>query len=404
MTSNSAPTKTLPEPHQPTAAPLPSLPNRRMKMMIYLTLGILLIGLIWFLLWFFHFRYYQWTDDAYVNGDMINVTPVVSGVPIAFYADDTDLVEEGQLLVMLDSTDYQINYDRELAMLASTTLQVKQIYDRINEAQANVNAQKTSFEQARYDFENRKGLINSKAISNEDFVHARDALSISEQRFKQAQAQLQQAMAAAGPTDIAKHPSIEAQKNAVRDAYYKLKHCAVLAPATGYIAQRAVQIGQYVSQQSYLMAIIPANRMWVDANYKETQLTYMRVGQPARVTVDLYGSDVIYKGVVVGISSGTGSVFSVIPAQNATGNWIKIVQRLPVRIALDSKELTKYPLRLGLSVETNVDITQTDLPIMASTPSKSPIATTKVLDLDLVHLEAIMNEIIQDNVMQAQQS
>ncbi len=280
-----------------------------MQMVVYLTLGILFIGLVWFLAWFFYFQYHEWTDDAYVNGDMINVTPVVAGTPIAFYVDDTDLVEEGQLLVMLDSTDYQINFDRQLAMLASTTLQVKQIYDKIDEAYANVNAQRTGLDQARYDFENRKGLINSKAISNEDFVHARDTLSVSEQRLKQAEAQLQQAMAAAGPTEITKHPSIEAQKNAVREAYYKLKHCAILAPATGYVAQRAVQIGQYVSPQTYLMAIIPANRMWVDANYKETQLTYMRVGQPAKVTVDLYGSDVVYKGIVAGIASGTVASF-----------------------------------------------------------------------------------------------
>ena len=388
------------------AQPIPS-PNNRYRGVIWLTGIILLCGLIWFLFWFFDFRFREYTDDAYVNGNMINVTPVIAGTPIAFFADDTDLVKEGQLLVLLDETPFLIAYERELATLATTTLQVAQYVNTAKANIENVKAKRIIYERLRYDFENRQQLINDKAVSGEEYTHAKDEMNTAEANFKQAEAQLSVSIDQAGNvidtsgklhTPIENHPLIEAQKAVIRQAYYNLKHCSIYAPSTGFVAQRKVEVGQWVTPTTYLMAIIPIDYMWVDANYKETQLTNMRIGQPAKVYMDIYGSGVTYQGKVVGIASGSGSVFSLIPPQNATGNWIKIVQRLPVRIALDPETMKKYPLRLGISSEVYVDITNTDLPILAQKPSTKVVSVTQVFDLDLSQVDEVINQIIKKNL------
>lgn len=389
-------TETFEPPMKTEEKPNNTSPQRNHKL-IWLTLILVLCGIGWLLLWLFYFQFHASTDDAYVNGNKVNVTSVIPGMPIAYYADDTDLVEEGQLLILLDSTEYQIAYDKALASLTATVLKVKQLYDNIKVSTAAVQAKRIAFEKARYDFENRRGLIETKAISNEEFIHSKDSYNTAEQELKQSVFQLQMAQDAVGKYSLEKHPQIEEQKAAVRDAFYKLKHCSIYAPATGYVAQRAVEVGQWVTSSTYMMAIIPSDYMWIDANYKETQLTSMRIGQPAKVTIDIYDGEV-FEGKVFGIASGTGSVFSLIPPQNATGNWIKIVQRLPVRIFIDKEKLKKYPLRLGLSAVVDVDITNTDLPLMAQNPPTKPVATTSVYQINMEEVEKTMDTIITDNV------
>lgn len=382
-----------PEPVIPT-----SPPKKNNRTLWGLTAFFILAGLLWFLLWFFYFRFYEYTDDAYVNGNMVSVTSVISGSPIAFYADDTDLVKEGQLLVALDRTSYQIEYDRQLDTLAATILDVRQLYDNLKVNEANVSNKQTIFNKAKYDFENRNQLVQSRAVSQEEFVHSKDTMESTELDLKQAQYQYQMAKDAVGDTTIEKHPLIEKQRNSVRLAFYNLWHCNIYAPTTGYVAQRFVEVGQWVSPNTSTMAIIPIDYMWVDANFKETQLRHMRIGQPATVTIDMYGSGVVYKGEVLGIASGSGSVFSIIPPQNATGNWIKIVQRLPVRISMDPETMKKFPLRLGISAEVDVDITNTDLPKLAQIPPTKTVATTSVFDLNMQEVEKRMEEIIQKNL------
>jgi membrane fusion protein (multidrug efflux system) len=379
--------------------PLPVKPVKKNHRALWaLTAFFILAGLIWFLLWFFHFRFYQSTDDSYVNGNMVGVTSVISGSPIAFYADDTDLVKEGQLLVALDRTSYQVEYDRQLAALGATVLDVRQLFDSVKVNEANVKNKLTIFNKAKYDFDNRSQLVQSKAVSQEDFTHSKDTMDSAELDLKQAQYQYQVALDAAGNTTIEKHPLIEKQKASVVLAFYNLLHCNIYAPTTGYVAQRSVEVGQWVSPNTSTMSIIPIDYMWVDANFKETQLTDMRIGQPATVTIDMYGSGVVFKGKVLGIASGSGSVFSIIPPQNATGNWIKIVQRLAVRISMDPETMKKYPLRLGISADVQVDITNTDLPKLAQVPPTKPVATTSVFYLDMQEVEKRMEEIIQKNL------
>jgi membrane fusion protein (multidrug efflux system) len=362
------------------------------------TLFLLIVGGAWLAYWFFYLQYHQHTDDAYANGNKVSINSAVTGTVIAFYADNTDLVEEGQLIIRLDPTDYRMKYEKELASLANTTLQVRQLYDNILVSIANRESKKALLDKAQFDYDNRKQLIQTHAVTNEDFIHSKDDLLVAQLALKQAEYQLQMSIDAVGEVTPDKHPMIEQQKGNVRTAFYDLTHCSIYAPTTGYVAQRAVNVGETVSTLRNLMAIIPIDYVWVDANFKETQLTYMRIGQPATVWFDLYGSSVKYEGKVLGIASGSGSVFSLIPPQNATGNWIKIVQRLPVRISLDPKTVKDYPTRLGISAEVDVDITNQDLPMLAPIPSTKLVDSTKVFEIDLKEVEALMDDIVLRNL------
>lgn len=374
-------------------------PNHsRNKTLLLFTALLIVTALIWLGCWFFYFQYHESTDDAYANGSMVTVNSAVPGSVVAFFTDDTALVTKGQLLVQLDSTEYQAAYEKELATLASVVLQVRQLYDIVSARRENVESKRIALSRTRFDYENRSKVIDSGAVSKEDYIHSKDAFLTAESDLKLALDELQIALDGAGNTTIEKHPLIEQQRGAVREAYYNLAHCAIYAPTTGYVAQRTVDVGQWVLPITSMMAILPPDYVWVDANYKETQLTYMRIGQPATVWFDIYGSKVKYKGVVLGIGPGTGSVFSLIPPQNATGNWIKIVQRIAVRIGVDPEVVKKYPMRIGLSAEVDVDITNQDLPMLAEVPSTQALGTTDVFDIHLGKADAIMNNIIQENL------
>jgi membrane fusion protein (multidrug efflux system) len=377
----------------------PSQSNQKRNKLLWLfTFILVFLSIAWALFYVLYLQYYARTDDAYANGYMVNVNSTIQGSVIAFYADDTDRIVEGQLLVELDPTYYQLAYEKALASLASQVLQVKEYYDAVLMNQANVEVRRGYLSKDRFDYENRSQLVGVRAVSNENFVHSRDNLTISEGELKKAESQLKMAQDMLGNTPIDQHPLIEEKKAIVREAYYHLKHCKIYAPTTGYVAKRAVNVGQSVSPASILMTIIPTGYVWVDANYKETQLKYMRVGQPATVWFDLYGSKVKYHGKVLGIASGSGSVFSLIPPQNATGNWIKIVQRLPVRISLDPKTVEKYPVRLGISAEVSVDLEDQDLPMLTQIPPSKPVAATSVYDLHLEEVNEVIDRIVQSNL------
>lgn len=407
MTSeNQAPEKTtlVPPPEQslspPPANGAPPRRNGRNHMLWWFTALIILAGLIWLLLYLLYFQYHESTDDAYASGNLVNINSAIPGSVIAFYADDTDFVVEGQLLVELDKTDYLIKYEQSLASLAATVLQVRQLYENVTASRANLENKAVTLAKARYDYDNRSQLVGTEAVSKEDYVHSKDDVASAKTAYKQAEAQLEAAIAAAGNTPLLEHPLIEQAKAQVRDAFYNLQHTSIYAPTSGYIAQRTVNVGQWVVPLTPMMAIIPSDYVWVDANFKETQLTYMRVGQPAVVWFDIYGSRVKYEGKVLGIASGSGSVFSLIPPQNATGNWIKIVQRLPVRISLDPEKVKEYPVRLGISAEVNVDITNQDLPRLTLHKTPQPISTTSVYNLHFDELEKKINQVIAANLKQ----
>lgn len=301
-------------------------------------------------------RWYVNTDDAYVDGNVVQITPQTAGTVISIAVDDGSYVEEGQTLVKLDSADADVALVQAKANLANTVRKVRGLYSNVSGAQAQVAAGKVALDRARSDYQRRKDLAASGAISAEELAHARDALAAAETGLTSSQQQAATSKALVDDTDVAEHPDVQVAAAMLRARLLELARTQLRAPVSGYVAKRSVQLGQRVQPGTPLMAVVPLSQLWVDANFKETQLGQMRIGQTVEMTADLYGSDVSYHGTVESLGVGTGSAFSLLPAQNATGNWIKIVQRVPVRIAFDPKELADHPLRVGLSMGVDVSI------------------------------------------------
>jgi len=352
-------------PQQPAATNQPAQPNKpaqpanngkRKRMMTLLVIVILIAAIAYGLYYFLVARFHEDTDDAYVNGNVVQITPQVTGTVVAVNADDTQTVKAGDPVVVLDPADARVALEQAEANLAQTVRQVRGLFADDNQYQAQVAQRQADLSRAQDDLKRRLTVAQTGAVSLEEISHARDAVKSAQAAVEAAQQQLASNRALTANTTIANHPNVQAAAAKVRDAYLNNARNTLPAPVTGYVAKRSVQVGQRVSPGTPLMAIVPLGGVWVDANFKEVQLKHMRIGQPVELTADVYGSSVVYHGTVVGFSAGTGSAFSLLPAQNATGNWIKVVQRLPVRIALDPQELEKHPLRIGLSMQADVSI------------------------------------------------
>ncbi|MEM5329856.1 EmrA/EmrK family multidrug efflux transporter periplasmic adaptor subunit [Paraburkholderia sp. JHI2823] len=344
-------------PQQPAANPQPNANSgKRKRMMTLLVLVIVIAAVAYGLYYFLVARFTESTDDAYVNGNVVQITPQVTGTVIALKADDTQTVNVGDPLVLLDPADARVTLEQTEAQLAQTVRQVRGLFADDSQYEAQVAQRQSDLSRAQDDLRRRMQVAQTGAVSQEEISHARDAVRSAEAALEAAQQQLAANRALTANTTIANHPNVEAAAAKVRDAYLANARNTLPAPVTGYVAKRSVQVGQRVSPGNPLMSVVPLNALWVDANFKEVQLKHMRIGQPVEMTADVYGSSVVYHGKVVGFSAGTGSAFSLLPAQNATGNWIKVVQRLPVRISLDPEDLQKHPLRIGLSMQVDVSI------------------------------------------------
>ncbi|MCP3707610.1 EmrA/EmrK family multidrug efflux transporter periplasmic adaptor subunit [Paraburkholderia sp. CNPSo 3274] len=344
-------------PQQPAANPQPNANSgKRKRMMTLLVLVIVIAAVAYGLYYFLVARFTESTDDAYVNGNVVQITPQVTGTVIALKADDTQTVNVGDPLVLLDPADARVSLEQTEAQLAQTVRQVRGLFADDSQYEAQVAQRQSDLSRAQDDLHRRMQVAQTGAVSQEEISHARDAVRSAEAALEAAQQQLAANRALTANTTIANHPNVEAAAAKVRDAYLANARNTLPAPVTGYVAKRSVQVGQRVSPGNPLMSVVPLNSLWIDANFKEVQLKHMRIGQPVEMTADVYGSSVVYHGKVVGFSAGTGSAFSLLPAQNATGNWIKVVQRLPVRISLDPEDLLKHPLRIGLSMQVDVNI------------------------------------------------
>ncbi|MBN3858150.1 EmrA/EmrK family multidrug efflux transporter periplasmic adaptor subunit [Paraburkholderia sp. Ac-20340] len=330
--------------------------GKRKRMMTLLVLVIVIAAIAYGLYYFLVARFSEGTDDAYVNGNVVQITPQVTGTVIAVNADDTQTVKIGDPLVQLDPADSRIALQQAEANLGQTVRQVRGLFADDSQYEAQVAVRQADLSRAQDDLRRRMQVAQTGAVSQEEISHARDSVKSAEAALDAAQQQLAANRALTANTTIANHPNVMAAAAKVRDAYLTNARNTLPAPVTGYVAKRSVQVGQRVSPGTPLMSVVPLNAVWVDANFKEVQLKHMRIGQPVEMTADVYGSSVVYHGKVVGFSAGTGSAFSLLPAQNATGNWIKVVQRLPVRIALDPADLEKHPLRIGLSMQVDVNI------------------------------------------------
>jgi membrane fusion protein (multidrug efflux system) len=357
------PSSTTPTSTSPTSTTPTSYRRRGLwGLGVIVTLGILAYGAYWF----FDGRYYEATNDAYVNGDVVQVTAEIPGTVVALNVDDTQPVENGQVLLRLDPADANIALANAEADLARAVRFVRGQFAQSEQLRAQIDEREQAERTANDDLARRSTLIADGAISAEELSHARDAVTTARASVLAARQQLSQTVAQIDGTTIADHPIVLAAAAAVRNAALALHRTELIAPTSGMIAKRSVQVGQRVAPGTPLLAVVPLDDVWIDANFKEVQLADMRTGQPVTVRTDLYGGSVTYHGHVVGIAAGSGNAFALLPSQNASGNWIKIVQRVPVRILLDPKELKEHPLRVGLSAAVRVDLHDTSGPLMTT--------------------------------------
>lgn len=352
---------------------------------------------------FYYFKYLKGnesTEDAYVNGNLVQITPELSGTVTRITVDDGDYVKKGQELVRFDGDDAQIAYERAVADLGQTVRQVRTMFNSVTQAQAVVETRKIALNKAKTDYSRRVDMVKIGGLSQEELSHAKDLVDSAEKDLAVAIEELKAKQSIIHGTSVETHPLVKASIANLKKAYLAKLRTSVVAPVSGYIAQRNVQLGQRVSQNSVLMAVVPLDQVWIDANFKETQLKEMRIGQPVSLISDLYGDDVVFHGTVESLGIGTGSAFSLLPAQNATGNWIKVVQRLPVRIQLDKKELDLHPLRIGLSMTVDVEVSDTKGALLSTKSPKSARYTTDVYNRNVDDIDKLVEQIIAENDVQ----
>ena len=398
MSSQTIPDSSGTAPAQTPAAPPPRKTSRGLMLRV-LAIVVLLAVIGWALWYFLDGRWYEGTDDAYVNGNVVQITPQVPGTVVSIGADDGDLVHAGDVLVQLDPSDAEVALAGAKADLANTVRKVRGLYSSVSGAQADVAARKTAVDKARADYHRRVALAKSGAISTEELAHASDALTTAESALITAQQQYQTSKVLVDDTVVASHPDVQAAAAHLRAAFLDDARATLVAPVDGYVAKRSVQVGQRVLPGAALMAVVPLHGVWVDANFKETQLTGMRIGQPVTIESDVYGGEVEYKGKVQSLGVGTGSAFSLLPAQNATGNWIKIVQRIPVRIVFDDpKQLDRHPLRLGMSLTVDVNMHDKSGPTLAQKSPTQAAFSTDVYKQQLAKADAAITQIVHANM------
>ena len=371
--------------------------GKRKGALLLLTLLFIIIAVAYGIYWFLVLRHYEETDDAYVAGNQVQIMAQVAGSVTKVWADNTDYVQKGDPLVTLDRTDAQQAFEKAKTQLAASVRQTRQQMINSKQLQANIDVKKTALAQAQADLNRRIPLGAANLIGREELQHARDTVASAQAELDVAIQQYNANQAIVLGTRLEQQPAVLQAATEVRNAWLALQRTKIVSPISGYVSRRSVQPGAQITTTTPLMAVVPATNLWIDANFKETQLAHMRIGQPATVISDIYGDDVKYTGKVVGLDMGTGSAFSLLPAQNATGNWIKVVQRLPVRIELDEKQLAEHPLRIGLSTLVEVNTTDRDGEMLASQVRSSPVYESNAREIALDPVNKLIDEIIQAN-------
>ena len=430
----------------PNAQPSPASSGgnpKRKKALTTVAAVVVLAGLSWAAYEWLVASHYETTDNAYVQGNVVQITPQIGGTVMAILADDTDFVKAGQPLVKLDPADAKLALDQSEAALAQTVRQVRTLYANngalaaqislreadairalsdVTRVQSDLARTQGDVARATDDFNRRQSLVSTGAVSTEELNHAQSVLNSARNAAAATQAQVNSALANVNAakagvqaaqeqlnsnqamtdgTSVENHPSVQAAAAKVREAWLATQRAALPAPVDGFVAKRSVQLGQRVAAGTPMMAIIPLSQVWVDANFKEVQLRNIRIGQPVKLTADVYGKKVAYKGTVAGMGAGTGAAFALLPAQNATGNWIKVVQRVPVRIALDKEEVAANPLRVGLSMDAEVDISKKDGKSLADVSAPAHTAQTEVYSAIDAGADAEVKRVIAANLGRA---
>ena len=370
--------------------------KKRNSILFILILFFILSGIGYAFYYYTYAKYYESTDNAYVSQNIVYVTPQTSGIVNQVFVDKTDFVKRGQLLGKLDSRDANISFNRAKANLAQTVRRVKKLLLEKEEAKAAIKLAQIKLQKAKDDFFRNQIAKNQNALSLSRFENYKYAYEEAKQNLKILTQKLQSLETLVKDNNISNNPQVKSAILQLKQSYLNLQRCNIYAPISGVIAKKNFNIGQSVSLKSNLLAIIPTKGFWVDANFKETQIKHMRIGQDVKLTSDLYGKDIVYHGKVAGISPGTGAVFSLIPPQNATGNWIKIIQRVPIKIKLNPNELKKHPLIVGSSMYVTVDLKKEN-----SKPLKklqeSSIKSTKLYQKAMQKADSIAQNIIRQN-------
>jgi len=383
-------------PVSPVTAPDQKMKSRRRSLLLALATVVALGAAAWATTAFVISANIESTDDAYVSGDVVQVTSEAPGNVIGLHADDTQRVKAGDTLIELDPADAKISMSAAEAGLAQAVRGVKALLAQADQLRAQIAAREADVERAQDDAKRRAALIATGAISREDFAHARDNSAEQAAGLVAARAELDQVLTRIGNTPVAFHPDVLSTAAKLRSAALALRRTNIVAPADGIVAKRSVQVGQHVDSGSPLMAVVPLDNVWIDANFKEVQLQRMRVGQKARITSDIYGGKIVYRGTVAGFAAGSGNAFALLPSQNATGNWIKIVQRVPVRVLVDAADLKAHPLRVGLSTVVDVDVADGEGPLVSSEVRNQPFSRKNSAGDDPA-VSALIAKIIADN-------
>ncbi|WP_392551496.1 EmrA/EmrK family multidrug efflux transporter periplasmic adaptor subunit [Orbus wheelerorum] len=377
--------------------PAPNNVKRRNRW-IFIAIGVFIfLFCLYGIYWFINLRGEVSTDDAYVSGIQSPIVAQTSGKVTQVNVINTDLVKAGDILIILDDTDAKLAYQQAKDSLANTVRQTQVLYINADQYLSKIKSDEISLQQAQQDYQRRISLGRKDDVSVEELQHAKQTMELAQLQVEIAKQQYQANQVLLHDVTLNEQPAVKQAADTLRQAWVNLQRTAIKSPITGYVARTNVEVGTQVSTQSQLMVIVPQEPVWIDANFKETQLQDIRIGQSVTVTSDLYGDDVTYQGKVVGINMGTGSAFSLLPAQNATGNWIKVVQRLPVRIELDKQQVNQYPLRIGLSMNVTVDVRNDEGQVLTTTQRTTPFYESNALVLNLDDVNLIIENIIEQN-------
>ena len=371
--------------------------QQRKKGLSIFILLLLLISVGSVAYWYFFIKGFEETEDAYVSGNQVMVSAQVAGNISKINVDNMDPVQAGDVLLELDDTNAKLSFEQAKSNLANAVRQVSQLNYTVKQLKSAVRANEITLAQAQGNLNRRVQLVKDGAIDKESFQHAKEAVELAKANLTTSQNQLgaNQALLLDGP--LSEQPQIQSAVSNLKQAWLNLERTKIRSPIKGYVARRNAQVGQAVSVGGALMAVVTTDQMWLDANFKETQLTHMRIGQPVEIHFDLYGKDKTFNGKVVGIEMGTGSAFSLLPTQNATGNWIKVVQRVPVRIQLDPQQLAENPLRIGLSATVKVNVTDSQGETLRDQAPATTLYSTDVLQYDESAVNNLIESIIRDN-------
>ena len=371
--------------------------QQRKKGLSIFILLLLLIAIGSAAYWFFFIKGFEETEDAYVSGNQVMVSAQVAGNISKINVDNMDPVQAGDVLLELDDTNTKLSFEQAKSNLANAVRQISQLNYTVKQLKSAVRANEITLAQAQGNLNRRVQLVKDGAIDKESFQHAKEAVELAKANLTTSQNQLgaNQALLLDGP--LSEQPQIQSAVSNLKQAWLNLERTKIRSPIKGYVARRNAQVGQAVSVGGALMAVVTTDQMWLDANFKETQLTHMRIGQPAEIHFDLYGKDKTFNGKVVGIEMGTGSAFSLLPTQNATGNWIKVVQRVPVRIQLDPQQLAENPLRIGLSATVKVNVTDSQGETLRNQARTTTLYSTNALQYDESAVNNLIESIIRDN-------